>query len=83
MGLNSDIAEVTAQIDKVMADKPDRWFNISDYDLKIKDRKNKKSIYGLIYNIIHHGDAGKRIIDRIPNKSLEYLYKQSVVHLNK
>ena len=82
MGLNSDIAEVTTQIDKIMADKADRWLNISDYNLKIKDRKNMKSAYGLIYNILHHGDKGSRIIDRIPMKSQEYLYKQCVAHVN-
>ncbi len=83
MGLNSDIAEVTAQMDKIIAGKPGKWFDISDYNLKIKDRKNMKSVYGLIYNILHHGDEGKRIIDRTPKKNLDYLYGQCAGHLNK
>tara|TARA_R110002096_G_scaffold120749_5_gene261600 strand:- start:15920 stop:16171 length:252 start_codon:yes stop_codon:yes gene_type:complete len=83
MGLNSDIAEVTAQMDKIISGAPDRWLNISDYNLKIKDRKNMKSIYGMIYNILHHGDQGQRIIDRTPKKNLDYLYSQCAGHVNK
>lgn len=83
MGLNSDIAQVTAQMDKVISGAPDAWLNLSDYNLKIKDRKNKKSIYGMIYNILHHGDEGKRIVDRTPKKNLDYLYSQCAGHVNK
>ena len=83
MGLNSDITEVKAQIDKVISGKPDRWLDISDYNLKIKDRKNKKSIYGMIYNILHHGDEGQRIIDRTPKKNLSFLYSQCADHVDK
>ena len=45
MGLNSDIVEVIAQIDKIITGKSDRWLNISDYNLKSKDRNNMKSVY--------------------------------------
>ena len=54
MGLNSDIIEVIAQIDKIITGKTDKWLNISDYNIKSRDRKNMKSIYGLIHNILHH-----------------------------
>ena len=82
MGLNSDIVEVIAQIDKIITGKSDRWLNISDYNLKSKDRKNMKSVYGLIYNILHHGDDGQRIIDRTHKNNLEYLYGICVGHKN-
>ena len=81
MGLNSDIVEIMAQMDRVIAGKSDRLFNISDYNLKSKDRKNMKSIYGLIHNILHHGDDGYRIIDRTRNDNLEYLYEKCVGHV--
>ena len=81
MGLNSDIVEIMAQMDRVIAGKSDRLFNISDYTLKSKDRKNMKSIYGLIHNILHHGDDGDRIIDRTRNDNLEYLYEKCVGHV--
>ena len=81
MGLNSDIVEIRAQMDRVIAGKSDRLFNISDYNLKSKDRKNMKSIYGLIHNILHHGDDGDRIIDRTRNDNLEYLYEKCVGHV--
>ena len=81
MGLNSDIVEIMAQMDRVIAGKSDRLFNISDYNLKSKDRKNMKSIYGLIHNILHHGDDGDRIIDRTRNDNLEYLYEKCVGHV--
>ena len=81
MGLNSDIVEIMAQMDRVIAGKSDRFFNISDYNLKSKDRKNMKSIYGLIHNILHHGEDGDRIIDRTRNDNLEYLYEKCVGHV--
>ena len=81
MGLNSDIVEIMAQMDRVISGKSDRLFNISDYNLKSKDRKNMKSIYGLIHNILHHGDDGDRIIDRTRNDNLEYLYEKCVGHV--
>jgi hypothetical protein len=81
MGLNSDIADVKAQLDKVISGAPDAWADIAAYDLKIKDRKNMKSVYGLIYNILHHGKEGQRIIDRTPRKNLDYLYSQCAVHV--
>ena len=81
MGLNSDIVEIMAQMDRVIAGESDRFFNISDYNLKSKDRKNMKSIYGLIHNILHHGDDGDRIIDRTRNDNLEYLYEKCVGHV--
>ena len=81
MGLNSDIVEIMAQMDRVIAGKSDRLFNISDYTLKSKDRKNMKSIYGLIHNILHHGEDGDRIIDRTRNDNLEYLYEKCVGHV--
>ena len=81
MGLNSDIVEVIAQMDRIIAGKADRLFNVSDYNLKSKDRKNMKSVYGLIHNILHHGDDGERIIDRTRNNNLEYLYEKCIIHL--
>ena len=33
MGLNSDIAEVISQIDKIITEKSDKWLNISDYNI--------------------------------------------------
>ena len=81
MGLNSDISEVIAQLDKIIAEKDGRWLNISDYNLKSKDRKNMKSVYGLIHNILHHGDDGQRIIDRTRKDNLEYLYRKCVDHV--
>jgi len=81
MGLNSDISEVITQLDKIIAEKDGRWLNISDYNLKSKDRKNMKSVYGLIHNILHHGDDGQRIIDRTRKDNLEYLYRKCVDHV--
>jgi len=81
MGLNSDISEVITQLDKIIAEKDGRWLNISDYNLKSKDRKNMKSVYGLIHNILHHGDDGQRIIDRTRKDNLEYLYRKCVDHI--
>ena len=81
MGLNSDIVEIMAQMDRVIAGKSDRLFNISDYTLKSKDRKNMKSIDGLIHKILHHGEDGDRIIDRTRNDNLEYLYEKCVGHV--
>jgi hypothetical protein len=54
---------------------------VSDYNLKSKDRKNMKSVYGLIHNILHHGDDGERIIDRTRNNNLDYFYEKCVAHL--
>ncbi len=82
MGLNTDIAEVITQIDKIVSGKDDRWLDASDYDLKSKDRKNMKSSHGLIHDILHHIVDGQRIIDRTHKDSLDYLYKQCVGHLN-
>ncbi len=83
MGLNSDIIEVIAQIDKIITGKTDKWLNISDYNIKSRDRKNMKSVYGLIHNILHHGVSGKRIIDRTRKDNLEYLYEKCVNYVNK
>ena len=83
MGLNSDIIEVITQIDKIITGKTDKWLNISDYNIKSRDRKNMKSIYGLIHNILHHGVNGKRIIDRTRKDNLEYLYEKCVNYVNK
>jgi hypothetical protein len=80
MGLNSDIVEVLVQMDRIIAGKADRLFNVSDYNLKSKDRKNMKSVYGLIHNILHHGDDGERIINRTRNNNLEYLYEKCIIH---
>ena len=81
MGLNTDISEVIAQIDKVIASQDGRWLDVSDYNLKSKDRKNMKSVYGLIHDILHHVDNDQRIIDRIHKKNLEYLYKKTDEHV--
>ena len=81
MGLNSDIVEVKTQMDRIIAGKADRLFDVSDYNLKSKDRKNMKSVYGLIHNILHHGDDGERIIDRTRNNNLDYFYEKCVAHL--
>ena len=54
---------------------------MSDYNLKSKDRKNMKSVYGLIHDILHHVDNDQRIIDRIHKKNLEYLYKKTDDHV--
>ena len=81
MGLNSDISEVIAQLDKIITSADGRWLNISDYNLKSKDRKNMKSVYGLIHNILYHGDDGQRIIDRTRKDNLEYLYRKCVDHV--
>ena len=83
MGLNSDISEVIAQLDKITTSAEGRWLNISDYNLKSKDRKNMKSVYGLIHNILYHGDNGQRIIDRTHKDNLEYLYGKCVDHVKK
>ena len=81
MGLNSDIVEVKTQMDRIIGGKADRLFDVSDYNLKSKDRKNMKSVYGLIHNILHHGDDGERIIDRTRNNNLDYFYEKCVAHL--
>jgi len=80
MGLNADINEVITQINKIIAKKDGRWFDTSDYDFKSKDRKNMKSVYGLIHNILHYDDDGQRIIDRTHKKSLKYLYEKCAAH---
>ena len=81
MGLNSDIVEVKTQMDRIIGGKADRLFDVSDYNLRSKDRKNMKSVYGLIHNILHHGDDGERIIDRTRNNNLDYFYEKCVAHL--
>ena len=81
MGLNSDISEVISQLDKIITLKDGRWLNVSDYDLKSKDRKNMKSVYGLIHDILHHSNNDQRIIDRTHKDNLEYLYKKTVEHV--
>lgn len=81
MGLNSDIVEVKTQMDRIIGGKADRLFDVSDYNLKSKDRKNMKSVYGLIHNILHHGEDGERIIDRTRNNNLDYFYEKCVAHL--
>ena len=81
MGLNTDISEVITQIDKIMTSKDGRWLEVSDYNLKSKDRKNMKSVYGLIHDILHHSDNDQRIIDRTRKDNLEYLYKKTVEHV--
>ena len=81
MGLNTDISEVITQIDKIITSQDGRWLDVSDYNLKSKDRKNMKSVYGLIHDILHHVDNDQRIIDRIHKKNLEYLYKKTYEHV--
>ena len=81
MGLNTDISEVITQIDKIITSQDGRWLDVSDYNLKSKDRKNMKSVYGLIHDILHHVDNNQRIIDRIHKKNLEYLYKKTDEHV--
>jgi hypothetical protein len=81
MGLNTDISEVITQIDKIITSQDGRWLNVSDYNLKSKDRKNMKSVYGLIHDILHHVNNDQRIIDRIHKKNLEYLYMKTDEHV--
>tara|TARA_B100000787_G_C16142125_1_gene272490 strand:- start:358 stop:612 length:255 start_codon:yes stop_codon:yes gene_type:complete len=81
MGLNSDISQVIKEIDKVIGSKEGRWLEVSDYNLKSKDRKNMKSIYGLIHDILYHVIDGQKIIDRTHKDSLEYLYKKCADHV--
>ena len=81
MGLNTDISEVITQIDKIITSKDGRWLEVSDYNLKSKDRKNMKSLYGLIHDVLHHSDNDQRIIDRTRKDNLEYLYKKTVEHV--
>ena len=81
MGLNTDISEVITQIDKIITSKDGRWLDVDDYNLKSKDRKNMKSVYGLIHDILHHVDNDQRIIDRTHKDNLEYLYKKTVEHV--
>ena len=81
MGLNTDISEVIKQIDKIITSKDGRWLDVADYNLKSKDRKNMKSVYGLIHDILHHVDNDQRIIDRTHKDNLEYLYKKTVEHV--
>ena len=81
MGLNTDISEVITQIDKIITSQDGRWLDVSDYNLKSKDHKNMKSVYGLIHDILHHVDNDQRIIDRIHKKNLEYLYKKTDEHV--
>ena len=81
MGLNTDISEVITQIDKIITSKDGRWLDVADYNLKSKDRKNMKSVYGLIHDILHHVDNDQRIIDRTHKDNLEYLYKETVEHV--
>ena len=81
MGLNTDISEVITQIDKIITSKDGRWLEVADYNLKSKDRKNMKSVYGLIHDILHHIDNDQRIIDRTHKDNLEYLYKKTVEHV--
>ena len=81
MGLNTDISEVITQIDKIITSKDGRWLEVSDYNLKSKDRKNMKSVYGLIHDILHHDLNGQRIIDRTNKDSLKYLYRKCVDHV--
>jgi len=81
MGLNTDITEVITQLDKIITSKDGRWLEVSDYNLKSKDRKNMKSVYGLIHDILHHSDNDQRIIDRTRKDNLEYLYKKTVEHV--
>ena len=81
MGLNTDISEVIKQIDKIITSKDGRWLDVADYNLKSKDRKNMKSVYGLIHDVLHHVDNDQRIIDRTHKDNLEYLYKKTVEHV--
>ena len=81
MGLNTDISKVITQLDKIITSKDGRWLDVADYNLKSKDRKNMKSVYGLIHDILHHIDNDQRIIDRTHKDNLEYLYKKTVEHL--
>jgi len=81
MGLNTDISEVITQLDKIITSKDDRWLDVADYNLKSKDHKNMKSVYGLIHDILHHIDNDQRIIDRTHKDNLEYLYKKTVEHV--
>ena len=81
MGLNTDISEVITQIDKIITSKDGRWLDVADYNLKSKDRKNMKSVYGLIHDILYHVDNDQRIIDRTHKDNLEYLYKKTVEHV--
>ena len=83
MGLNKDISEVITQLDKIITSKDGRWLDVADYNLKSKDRKNMKSVYGLIHDILHHIDNDQRIIDRTHKDNLEYLYKKTVEHVKK
>ena len=81
MGLNTDISEVITQLDKIITSKDGRWLDVADYNLKSKDHKNMKSVYGLIHDILHHIDNDQRIIDRTHKDNLEYLYKKTVEHV--
>ena len=81
MGLNSDITEVISQLDKIIHSQEGRWLDISDYNLKSKDRKNMKSVYGLTHDILHHIDDNQRIIDRTHKNNLDYFYEKCAEHV--
>jgi hypothetical protein len=81
MGLNSDISQVITQLDKIITSEEGRWLEVSDYNLKSKDRKNMKSAHGLIRDILHHSVDGQRIIDRTHKDSIDFLYKKCADHV--
>ena len=71
MGLNTDISEVIKQIDKIITSKDGKWLDVADYNLKSKDRKNMKSVYGLIHDILHHSDNDQRINEVIESLTVK------------
>ena len=83
MEIEKQITEVKKHIDSIIGYNQG-ILDLSNYSLLSKSPKRKDSRYGLITDILKHGEEGQRIIDHNSNKrTLNYLYDQCMEYIDR
>ena len=80
MEIEKQIAEVKKHIDSIIG-KNQGILDLNNYSLLSKSPKRKDSRYGLIYDILNHGDEGNRILDKCDKNKLKYLFDQCMEYI--
>ena len=75
MEIEKQITEVKKHIDSIIGYNQG-ILDLSNYSLLSKSPKRKDSRYGLIYDILNHGDEGNRILDNNQRKTPQYMHNR-------